>query len=110
MRSNQRSKAVDGVTNVAALETAGLTEAQSDAMYQLLGIANYEDRFVIPTAHEELAQEDPYAFQGQMGFTAGNISSHGEGSGEGFTLFPARRTSTQVPMGIVPPPSRKDKV
>ncbi len=102
MRSNQRSKAVDGVTNTAALETAGLTEAQSDAMYKLLGIANYEDRFVIPTAHEEMVQDDPYAFQGQVGFTAGNISSHGEDGGSGVTLFPARRISTHNPKGVVP--------
>jgi nitrate reductase beta subunit len=35
-------------------------------------IANYEDRFVIPTSHEELRQEDFHTFQGQNGFTFGD--------------------------------------
>ncbi|MCW9021989.1 MAG: nitrate reductase subunit beta [Sedimenticola sp.] len=108
MRSNQRSKNVDGTTNVAALETAGLTEQQSDEMYQMLGIANYNDRFVIPTANEALAQEDPYAFQGQNGFGPGNTSSQGSDSGEGFTLFPASRKRTYTPQDIQP--RKKDTV
>ena len=108
MRSNQRAKNVDGGSNLAALEAAGLTEAQSDEMYQMLGIANYNDRFVIPTANEALAQEDPYAFQGQNGFGPGNTSSHGSGSGEGFTLFPAPRKRTYTPQDIQP--RKKDTV
>ncbi len=108
MRSNQRSKNVDGTTNVAALEAAGLTEAQSDEMYQMLGIANYNDRFVIPTANEAMAQEDPYAFQGQNGFSAGNISSQGSDSGKGFSLFPASRKRTYTPQDIQP--RKKDTV
>ena len=27
-------------------------------MYKIMAIADYEDRFVIPTAHRELAEED----------------------------------------------------
>ncbi|PLX63506.1 nitrate reductase subunit beta [Sedimenticola selenatireducens] len=108
MRSNQRSKNVDGTTNTAALEAAGLTEAQSDEMYQMLGIANYNDRFVIPTANEALAQEDPYAFQGQNGFSAGNISSQGSDAGQGFSLFHASRKRTYTPQDIQP--RKKDTV
>ena len=100
MRSNQRSKAVDGTTNIPALELAGLTEAQSDEMYQMLGIANYEDRFVIPTSHQEMQMDDPYAFQGQNGFMGGNASSHGDDGGQGFTLFPAKREQTFTPQDI----------
>ena len=104
MRSNQRSKAIDGKPNSAALETVGLTEAQAEEMYRYLGIANYEDRFVVPTAHEEMKQEDPYAFQGQNGFAAGNTSSHGGDCG--FSLFPVRRTSSVTPMEYMPMPRR----
>jgi nitrate reductase beta subunit len=71
-------------------------------MYQLLGIANFEDRFVIPTTHEEMAQEDPYAFQGQSGFTPGNISSQGATGGREFSLFPTPRKRTYTPQGVVP--------
>jgi len=65
-------------------------------------MSTYLGRFVIPTTHEEMVQDDPYACQGQLGFTAGNISSHGEDGGSGVTLFPARRISTHNPKGVVP--------
>jgi nitrate reductase beta subunit len=103
MRSNQRSKALEGKPNLAALKSVGLSEAQAEAMYQMLGIANFEDRFVIPTSHEEMMQEDPYAFQGQNGFSPGNISAQAAaGSGKGFSLFPTPRKKTVTPQGIVP--------
>ncbi len=109
MRSNQRSKALDGEPNLAALKSVGLSEEQAEAMYQMLGIANYEDRFVIPTSHEEMMQEDPYAFQGQNGFSPGNISAQAAaGSGKGFTLFPTPRKKTVTPQGIQP--RKKGKV
>jgi nitrate reductase beta subunit len=38
-----------------------------------------------------MRHEDPYGFQGYSGFTGGNISSHGEEGGKGFSLFPAPR-------------------
>ena len=44
-------------------------------MYQIMAIANYEDRFVIPTTHREYA-EDAYGIRGDCGF------SFGEGCGE----------------------------
>ncbi|MCU7853629.1 MAG: nitrate reductase subunit beta [Candidatus Thiodiazotropha sp. (ex Monitilora ramsayi)] len=100
MRSNQRSKAIEGEPNHAVLEAVGLTEEQAEEMYRMLGIANYDDRFVIPTAHEEMVQEDPYAFQGQNGFAAGNISAQGGDGGQGVTLFPAPRKRTHTPQGV----------
>ena len=102
MRRNQRTKAIEGKPNTAALESVGLTELQAEEMYQMLGIANYEDRFVIPTVHEEMMQEDPYAFQGQNGFGPGNVSSQGREAGKGFTLFPSPRKRTYTPQGIQP--------
>lgn len=104
MRSNQRTIAIEGKTNKEVLDQVGLTEEQAAEMYKMLGIANYEDRFVVPTSNEELRQEDPYAFQGQNGFSAGNTSSHGyDASGSGFTLFPSSRKKTVIPISIVPP-------
>jgi len=107
MRSHQRSKRVEGSGNAAVLERVGLTEAEAEEMYRYLAIANYEDRFVIPTSHEEMRQEDPYAFQGQMGFGPGNSSAYGIDAGEGFSLFPTRRTRSEVPLTFVPPPSKE---
>ena len=102
MRSYQRGKHVDGTVNQAVLDAAGITIEQAEEMYRYLAIANYEDRFVIPTAHEEYMQEDIYAFQGQMGFNPGNPSGSG-------SLFPSRRSSNEVPITFVPPPRRTEK-
>jgi nitrate reductase beta subunit len=45
-------------------------------MYQVMAIANYEDRFVIPTAHREV-DEDAYDLRGSCGFSFGNGCSGG---------------------------------
>jgi nitrate reductase beta subunit len=107
MRSYQRSKHVDNTVNTAPLDAAGITAEQAEEMYRYLAIANYEDRFVIPTSREEYLHEDIYAYQGQMGFSPGNPSSTGE---SGFSLFPSRRTANEVPIEFVPRPKQKDKV
>jgi nitrate reductase / nitrite oxidoreductase, beta subunit len=41
-----------------------------------MAIANYEDRFVIPTAHRE-TNEDAYDLRGSCGFSFGNGCSGG---------------------------------
>ncbi len=45
----------DGV-DTRALEEVGLTGLAQE-MYRYLAIANYEDRFVVPSSHRELARE-----------------------------------------------------
>lgn len=57
MRHFKRAETVDGVNDTRALEEVGLTEAQAQEMYRYLAIANYEDRFVVPSSHRELARE-----------------------------------------------------
>jgi len=59
-------------------------------MYRLLALSPYEERYVIPTSHDELRHEDPHAFQGQMGYTFGNDSCSVAGH-DGFSLFPEKR-------------------
>lgn len=99
MRSYQRSKHVEGEINTAVLEAANLTVDQVEDMYRYMAIANYEDRFVIPTGHEELNQEDFHAFQGNNGFSFGNTSSSGCGGG---SLFPEPRQLSVEPLNFVP--------
>ena len=77
MRAYQRSKHVDGRHNAAVLEQVNLTEAEVDDMVQLLSIANYEDRFVIPTTHREYA-ENTFDVRGSCGFSFGNGCSDGD--------------------------------
>jgi nitrate reductase beta subunit len=99
MRSYQRSVHVEGVADTRALEAAGISEDQAKEMYRYLAIANYEDRYVIPTGHEEERMEDAYGFQGQNGFTFGNDSSAGISK---ITLFPRRRKETLEPAELAP--------
>jgi nitrate reductase beta subunit len=77
MRAWQRDKHVDGTRNVEALKQAGISEEQVEDMYQILAIANYEDRFVIPTSHREYA-ENTFDVKGSCGFTFGNGCSDGD--------------------------------
>jgi len=91
MRSFYRSKNVEGKTDLAVLEEVGLTEDQVNEMYRYMAIANHEDRFVVPTSHEELRQEDFHSFQGQNGFSFGN---DGCSISENASLFPDKRTKT----------------
>ena len=79
MRAHMRHRHVGGTADPRPAERTGLTPAEFDAMYRLLGIANYEDRFVIPTTHREYA-ENAFELKGSCGFTFGNGCSGGETS------------------------------
>ncbi len=72
-----RAKNIDGVIDEAIAAKVGLTGLQIEEMYQTMAIANYEDRFVIPTAHREWA-EDALDLRGSCGFSFGNGCSEGE--------------------------------
>jgi nitrate reductase beta subunit len=99
MRSYQRSIHVEGQVDTRAIDAAGITEEQAEEMYRYLAIANYEDRFVIPTGHTEETLDDSFGFQGQNGFNFGNDSSHGVSK---ITLFPRRRKDTVEPKTLAP--------
>ena len=55
MRSYKRLQLVEKQDAQEVLDAVGLSVAQVEDMYRYLAIANYEDRFVIPTAHREEA-------------------------------------------------------
>lgn len=98
MRSFFRSENVEGKIDTAVLDEVGLNEAQVREMYRYMAISNYEDRFVIPTSHEELRHEDFHAFQGSTGFTFGN---EGCSISPNATLFPEKRKKTEESMEFV---------
>ena len=56
MRAFMRKKEVLGATDQAVAAEAGLAPTDVELMYRLLAIAKYEDRYVIPQAHTELAR------------------------------------------------------
>jgi len=99
MRSYMRSVHVEGTPNTEALTAAGIDEATAREMYRYLAIANYEDRFVVPTSHQEVTLEDFYGHQGQNGFTFGNDSSPGISPN---SLWPERRKETVEERDPVP--------
>jgi nitrate reductase beta subunit len=76
MRAYQRGKHVDGVADAALLQQVGLSQAEVERMYEVMAIANYEDRFVIPTTHREYA-ENAFDLRGGCGFSFGNGCSDG---------------------------------
>jgi nitrate reductase / nitrite oxidoreductase, beta subunit len=55
MRSYMRQKEVRGQVDDGSLTAVGMTAQDLEAMYRLLAIAKYDDRYVIPKAHTETA-------------------------------------------------------
>ncbi|WP_082804188.1 nitrate reductase subunit beta [Erwinia sp. ErVv1] len=87
MRHYKRAETVEGTLDTRALEQVGLTRAQAEEMYRYLAIANYEDRFVVPSSHRELAR-DAFAESKGCGFSFGDGCHGSEGK---FNLFNTRR-------------------
>ena len=97
MRAYMRAKTIDGVIDDAVAARVGMTGGMIEEMYHVMAIANYEDRFVIPTSHREIS-EDAYDVRGSCGFSFGNGCSGGETE---TNLFGAKRTRTvQTPTDL----------
>jgi nitrate reductase beta subunit len=90
MRAFQREKHVEQRINTSVLEQVGLTMAEVEEMYHVMAIANYEERFVIPSTHREYA-ENTFNVRGGCGFSFGNGCS--EGTGE-VSLFCSKKKRT----------------
>lgn len=61
MRSYMRDVDMGQPVDPSIPESVGMTEEEVLAMYRLLSIAKYEDRYVIPTSHpEEMRTPTPY--------------------------------------------------
>jgi len=82
---------VHGERDDAVLQQVGLSAAQVEDMYQTMAIANYEDRFVIPSSHKEMV-EDSFNEKGSCGFTFGNGCSGGVSDGALFGKKPQGST------------------
>ena len=98
MRRYMRQKNVPqtNVTFEEILDKTHLTGAQIEEMYQIMAIANYEDRFVVPTSHKEYA-ENAFGEKGACGFTFGNGCSDGTSE---QSLFGQRKASPVVFHGM----------
>ncbi|HUJ73962.1 MAG TPA: nitrate reductase subunit beta, partial [bacterium] len=90
MRRFMRRKNIEGAEDDAVLAEAGMDRAMVEDMYKVMAIANYEDRFVIPTTHREAA-EDAYELRGGCGF------SFGDGCAAGGITGGARSAESRRP-------------
>lgn len=101
MRSFMRGRVVDKEDKLAVLNAVALTVAQIEEMYKIMAIANYEDRFVIPSSHKEKV-EDCFYDKASCGFSFGNGCSGGVSKG---SLFGSRKTCSTAYADL--PVSRK---
>jgi nitrate reductase beta subunit len=95
MRIYFRKRQLGEDGGAAVLDQTGLSVAQVEDMHRYLSIANYEDRFVIPTSHREQA-EDAYGLKGSCGFSFGNGCDFGPPQSTLFGGKMGRRKMTPV--------------
>ncbi|MFG6119674.1 nitrate reductase subunit beta [Thalassobacillus sp. B23F22_16] len=67
MRTYMRSVDLGKEPDTTLIDEVGISEQMARDMYELSAIAKYGDRYVIPKAHREQA-EDMFAHQGSAGF------------------------------------------
>ncbi|KQR73977.1 nitrate reductase [Burkholderia sp. Leaf177] len=87
MRAFKRAEVVHGRAEPELLAGLNITPAQFEDMYQTMAIANYEDRFVVPSSHKEIV-EDSFNDKASCGFTFGNGCSGGVSEGSLFGKKP----------------------
>ncbi len=93
MRGYMRAKSIEGEAKTDLAERVGMTPAQIEEMYRYMAIANYEDRFVIPTTHREIG-DDVYDLRGGCGFSFGNGCSGGSSTADLFGKPKRKRVQT----------------
>ena len=96
MRAYMRDRHVEKRENTAVLKQVGLSREEIEDMYRYMAIANYEDRFVIPTTHREYA-ENAYDLRGGCGISFGNGCSDGQSEA---SLFGGKKRKT-IPIKVM---------
>ena len=98
MRAYMRSKHVHGVQDLEVLKQVGLDVVTVEEMYRYMAIANYEDRFVVPTSHRAYA-ENAYDLKSSCGFSFGN--GCGDGNND-LSLFGTKAKGVRqvIPVSI----------
>ncbi len=99
MRVFKRSQQVEGVEASEVLSEVDLSAPQVEEMYRYMALANYEDRFVIPTSHRAYA-EDAYDLKSGCGFSFGNGCGDGN---NGVNLFDAKKQTDRqvIPVEVI---------
>jgi nitrate reductase beta subunit len=113
MRVHMRGVEFGDGADPAVAPSVGMTAEEMEEMYRLLAIARYEDRYVIPPAHREVAARleghDGGCPVGQHGYPhsestpapAPSVSAHFMlGTQLGHQLPPVRRTAEGFAGGL----------
>lgn len=86
MRAYMRDKFVNNYINSSLLQKVGMTSSEVENMFRYMSIANYKDRFVVPTARRDYVS-DAFALRSGCGFSMENskaekvnISRDGKGN------------------------------
>ncbi len=74
MRSYMRDKLIENKSNIDLLDKVNLTVNEVNDMFRYMSIANYEDRFVIPTVRNDY-MGDAFAMRSGCGFSIENSDS-----------------------------------
>ena len=96
MRAYKRAENVDQVEDLEVLKQAGITQKQVEEMYRYMALANYEDRFVVPSSHKAYAEETfgaAHDARNGCGFSFGNGCSTGT---DDLNLFGAKKQTVKV--------------
>ncbi|MCB1391514.1 MAG: nitrate reductase subunit beta, partial [Rhodobacteraceae bacterium] len=97
MRGYMRRKTVDGIIDEGLAARVGLSGRVIEDMYKIMALADYEDRFVIPTTHREQVEE-AYDLKGGCGFTDSNGCSTGTSKG---SLFGGSKRPLKMPQEVL---------
>ncbi len=79
MRQYMRGQLIENQDNSQILDDVGLNDEMVQDMYKIMALADYEDRYVIPTGHKEETL-DAYGASGGCGFSFGDGCSLGSNS------------------------------
>jgi nitrate reductase beta subunit len=90
MRMHMRARTVENRMDADVLRQVGLSVEQVEEMYKVMALADYEDRFVIPSTHREYA-ENTFDLKSSCGFSFGNGCS--TSGSTGANLFSTKKTS-----------------
>jgi nitrate reductase / nitrite oxidoreductase, beta subunit len=69
LRGYMRSLRVDKAPDFDVLEQTGMSEPMAQEMHRLLGIAKFNERFVVPSVKRELT-ENVFASRGAIGLAS----------------------------------------
>jgi nitrate reductase beta subunit len=99
MRGYMREKNLAGEGHADIAASVGMEPRSIEDMYRLLAIAKYEERYVIPLAHKELADDELYTRRGADGldFAASHATAADESSiGSFYSTEDLNRTAHEL--------------